>query len=89
MPVTTNMGPVISKPSIVLPALARPRSSAGSVTSRRYFSVVKPWQMKPSQTSPATSVISSPTPARKIFGTPKSPRSVAGGAKKGVIKVCL
>ena len=38
------------------------------VTSRRYFSVVKPWHRKPSATSPATSVISSPTPARKIFG---------------------
>ena len=29
VPVTTKLGPTISKPSIVLPALARPRSSAG------------------------------------------------------------
>ncbi len=70
VPVTTNDGPMISKPSIVLPALARPRSRAGIVTSRRYRSVVKPWQRKPSHTSPATSVISSPTPASMIFALP-------------------
>ena len=87
MPVTTKLGPTISKPSIVLPALARPRSSAGIVTSRRYRSVVKPWHRKPSHTSPATSVISSPTPARKIFGTPKPSRSARSGVKNGVISV--
>ena len=32
--------------------------------------MVKPWQMKPSPTSPATSVISGPTPARKMRGVP-------------------
>ncbi|CAB4814086.1 unannotated protein [freshwater metagenome] len=89
VPVTTKLGPTISKPSMVLPALARPRASAGMVTSRRYFSVVKPWQMKPSHTSPATSVINSPTPARKIFGTPYALMSEAAGAKKGVINVCV
>jgi hypothetical protein len=87
--VTTNEGPTISKPSIVLPALARPRASAGMVTSRRYFSVVKPWQRKPSHTSPATSVISSPTPARKILGTPNPARSARSGVKNGVISVCV
>ena len=37
--------------------------------------MVKPWQKNPSHTSPATSVIRSPTPARKIFGTPMSASS--------------
>ena len=59
------------------------------VTSRRYFSVVKPWHRKPSQTSPATSVISSPTPARKILGTPNPSRSPLSGVKNGVISVCV
>ena len=56
-----------SRPSSCRPWPAPARARA-SVTSRRYRSVVKPWQRKPSPTSPATSVISSPTPARKIFG---------------------
>ncbi len=43
---------------------------AGRVVSRRYFSVVKPWTNMPSQTSPATSVIFSPTAARKTRGGP-------------------
>ena len=42
----------------------------------------------PHNASPATSVISSPTPARKILGSPKSPRSAADGVKNGVISVC-
>jgi hypothetical protein len=41
VPVTTKPGPTISNPSNVLPTFARPRSSAGMVTSRKYFSVVK------------------------------------------------
>ena len=84
VPVTTKLGPQISKPSSVLPALRRPRSSAGSVTSRRYVSVVKPWQKKPSHTSPATSVMSGPTPARKIRGWPYG---CGPGLKNGVISV--
>ena len=56
------------------------------VTSRRNLSVVKPWQMKPSHTSPATSVISGPTPARNIFGGP-NPRVRAVGENNGVIRV--
>ena len=36
------------------------------MTSRRYRSVVNPWASIPSATSPATSVIRSPTAARKI-----------------------
>jgi hypothetical protein len=59
------------------------------VTSRRYFSVVKPWQRNPSHTSPATSVIIPPTPARKMRGTPNPSRSLAGGVKNGVISVCV
>ena len=66
------------------PLLARPRSSAGIVVSRRYFSVVKPWTNIPSHTSPATSVIFSPTAARKTRGVPKP---VGPGLKNGVISV--
>ena len=39
----------------------------------------------PSATSPATSVISSPTAARNTFG---APYGLGGGAKNGVISVC-
>ena len=46
---------------------------------------MKPWQMKPSHTSPATSVISSPTPARNTFG---GPYWFGPGSKNGVISVC-
>ncbi len=84
LPVTTKLGPQISKPSSVLPAFSRPSSSAGRVTSRRYFSVVKPWQKNPSHTSPATSVISGPTPARNTRGMPYS---WGPGSKNGVIRV--
>jgi hypothetical protein len=48
--------------------------------------VVKPWQRKPSATSPAASVMSSPTPARKIFGVPYW---FGPGLKNGVINVCV
>ena len=34
-------------------------------------------------------VIISPTPARKILGTPKSPKSFLSGIKNGVISVCV
>jgi hypothetical protein len=50
---------------------------------------VNPWHRKPSHTSPATSVIFSPTPARKIFGTPNPARSALSGVKNGVISVCV
>jgi len=51
--------------------------------------VVNPWQRKPSHTSPATSVIISPTPARKIFGGPYGAISSGLGEKNGVMSVCL
>ena len=41
--------------------------------------------MKPSQTSPATSVIISPTPARKTLGTPNPSTSARSGVKNGVM----
>ena len=41
----------------VRPTAARPRSSAGSVVSRMNFAVENGWIMKPSATSPATSVM--------------------------------
>ena len=56
------------------------------VTSFRYDSVVKPWQRNPSQTSPATSVIFSPTPARKMRALPCG---FGPGLKNGVISVCV
>ena len=65
---------------------ARPRSSAGIVTSRRYDGVVNAWKKNPSHTSPATSVMSLPTPARNTGG---GPHSWAGGEKNGVISVCV
>ena len=54
------------------------------VTSRRYDGVVKPWKKNPSHTSPATSVMSGPTPARYTGG---GPHSWAGGEKNGVMSV--
>ena len=46
----------------------------------------KPWTKKPSPTSPATSVMSSPTAASRILGLPYG---FGPGLKKGVIKVCV
>ena len=86
MPVTTNSGPEISKSARERPALARPRSIAGIVTSLTYRSVVKPWMITPSATSPPTSVISSPTAARNTFGCPYG---FGPGLKNGVINVCV
>ena len=85
MPVTTNSGPETSNDARDRPAFASPRSSAGIVTSLTYRSVVKPWMMMPSATSPATSVICSPTAARNTFGVPYG---FGPGAKNGVISVC-
>ena len=47
--------------------------------------MVKPWHSIPSQTSPATFVMSSPTAARNTRG---APNSLAPGLKNGVISVC-
>ena len=44
------------------------------------------WKKNPSHTSPATSVMSFPTPARNTGG---GPHSWGGGEKKGVISVCV
>ena len=49
--------------------------------------MVKGWQMNPSATSPATSVIAGPTPARKMRGTPAPSTSARLGEKNGVISV--
>ena len=51
--------------------------------------MVKGWQMNPSATSPATSVIAGPTPARKMRGTPTASTSLPVGEKNGVISVCV
>ena len=66
--------------------MASPRSIAGIVTSRTYRSVVKPWMRMPSATSPATSVIFSPTAASNTFG---GPYGFGPGLKNGVISVCV
>ena len=50
------------------------------------FSVENGWIMKPSATSPATSVIRGPTPPRKMRGTPNG---LGPGSKNGVISVCV
>ena len=55
---------------------------AGSVTSLKYFSVVKAWMMTPSATSPATSVMRGPTAARNTLG---APYCVSNGVNIGVI----
>ena len=65
---------------------AAPSASAGKVMSRRYSAVVKPWAKSPSATSPATLVISGPTPANITWG---GPCGDAGGVKKGVMIVCV
>ena len=54
------------------------------MTSRTYRSVVKPCSRIPSATSPATSVIRSPTAARKTFGVPYG---LGPGLKNGVMSV--
>ena len=84
-PVTTKPGPTNSKSARVRPDFSRPRSTAGMVTSRRYLSVLKAWQISPSQTSPATSHMSGPTAARNTLG---GPHSLGPGSKKGVMRVC-
>ena len=86
LPVTTNTGQASWKSLRLRPAAARPRSSAGSVTSARYFGVVKAWTIMPSATSPATSVIRGPTAARSTFG---APYFVFVGVNIGVISVCV
>ncbi len=73
-----------SKSPRCLPARAHPRSSAGIVTSRTYRSVVKPCSRIPSATSPATSVMRSPTAARNTFGVPYG---LGPGLKNGVMSV--
>ena len=50
------------------------------------FSVENGWIMKPSATSPATSVIRGPTPAKKMRG---KPYGLGPGLKNGVINVCV
>ena len=59
---------------------------AGMVTSRRYCSVLKAWQISPSHTSPATSDMSGPTAAMNTLG---GPHSLGPGSKNGVISVCV
>ncbi len=54
------------------------------VTSRTYRSVVKPCSRIPSATSPATSVMRSPTAARNTFGVPYG---LGPGLKNGVMSV--
>ena len=54
----------------VRPEVARPRSSAGNVCSLMNSALLNGWTRNPSATSPATSVIPSPTPARKILAQP-------------------
>ena len=83
-PVTTKPGPMTSKSSSVRPDFARPASILGRVTSRRYVSVEKAWQMMPSQTSPATSDMSGPTAEMNTLG---GPHSLGPGLKNGVIRV--
>ncbi len=83
---TTEMKPghVTSSSSRERPDFARPRSSAGTITSRRYRAEQMPWVMTPSATSPATSFIRGPTAARNTRG---GPNSCDGGANTGVIRV--
>ena len=50
------------------------------------FSVENGWTMKPSATSPATSVMRGPTPPRKMRG---NPYGYGPGLKNGVISVCV
>ncbi len=66
------------------PAARRPRSRAGRVTSVSDRSVQNGWTMKPSATSPATSVISGPTPPSHIGG---GRWGCGPGSKNGVMSV--
>ena len=68
----------------VRPDVANPRSSAGNVCSRKNSALLNGCTRKPSATSPATSVIPSPTPATKMRAVPTS---LGSGVKKGVINV--
>lgn len=52
------------------PERPMPCCRAPNVTSLTYRSVTKLYSNRPSLTSPATAVISSPTPATKILGFP-------------------
>ena len=70
----------------VRPARVAPRVNAGSVVSRMNFAVENGWIMKPSATSPATSVMCGPTPPSTIRGTPNG---FGPGLKNGVISVCV
>ncbi len=84
MPVTTMPGNEIWRSDRERPLAASPRPSAGSVTSRRYRSVVNEWASRPSPTSPATSVMRGPTAARKTGGFPYG---LGPGSNIGVISV--
>src|SRR5215813_3576097 len=62
-PTTTNDEVAYVKATCERPALARPSSTAGRTTSRRYFGLLNGCTCSPSQTSPATRHIAGFTPA--------------------------